>query len=243
MTWERSRFLDRVGRSGLWAADYAEDVLVRLAHSSSSIEGNTLTVSDTFTLLLDDIAPAGKSMRELYEVANHREALGIVLDAVTEDRPLETELVREVHAALTDHLLFDRGEYKNSENRVAGASFLPVPPSQVPQAMMQWAQQTEWQTASLDDMALIEAIAQSHISFERIHPFSDGNGRAGRMILAYQTIRRFGYPAMVPVEQKSAYIRALDEQDAAGLSRMLLRSLAAESARVVVPPTAPPPVL
>ncbi|MDR3068193.1 MAG: Fic family protein [Cellulomonas sp.] len=232
MTWERDEFLARVLQTGVLDPPYAEDVLVRLAHSSAAIEGNTLTLHDTITLLVDERTPVGSTrLREVYEVANHRQALARILTAVADDEPLSVALVRDLHAALMDHLAFDRGEFKTSTNVIAGASFEPTPPSQVPQAMMQWADQVEWQTANLDSVALLEAVAAAHITFERIHPFSDGNGRTGRAITAYQTIRRFGLPAIVQVSRREEYLTVLDRQDVTGLQQMFASALALEASR------------
>lgn len=232
MTWDRDQFLQRVQETGVLDPQYAEDVLVRLAHSSTAIEGNTLTLHDTITLLVDERTPATSTrLREVYEVANHRQALVRVLTAVGADEPLSTALVLDLHRALMDHLAFDRGELKTSSNIIVGAHFEPTPPSQVPQAVLQWADQVEWQTARLDSAALLEAVAGAHIMFERIHPFSDGNGRTGRAIIAYQTIRRFGMPAIVPISRKSEYLDLLDRQDVPGLQQMLTAALASEVAR------------
>ncbi|WP_131744747.1 Fic family protein [Frankia sp. Cppng1_Ct_nod] len=236
MTWTRQEFLADVARTGVLSPDYAEDVLVRLAHHSAAIEGNTLTLADTITLLVDERVPvAGTPVRELYEVANHYQALARILRAVADDEPLTTGLVRDLHAALMDHLAHDHGQYKTSSNIVTGASWQPAPPSRVPELMLQWADQTEWQTTNLDNEALLEAIAGAHIAFERIHPFTDGNGRAGRAIIAYQTIRRFGFPAIVQVTQRPAYITMLDTQDTPALTRILAVSLADEASRSAAP--------
>ncbi|SBW23775.1 Fic family protein [Protofrankia symbiont of Coriaria ruscifolia] len=232
MTWTRQEFLADVARTGVLSPEYAEDVLVRLAHHSAAIEGNTLTLADTITLLVDERVPvAGTPVRELYEVANHYQALARILSAVADGEPLATSLVRDLHAALMDHLTHDHGQYKTSSNIVSGASWQPAPPSRVADLMRQWADQTERQTANLDNEALLEAIAGAHIAFERIHPFSDGNGRTGRTIIAYQTIRRFGFPAIVQVTQRSAYIAMLDTQDTPALTRLLAVSLADEASR------------
>ncbi|MBL7490085.1 Fic family protein [Frankia sp. AgB1.9] len=67
--------------------------------------------------------------------------------------------------------------------------------------------------------------------FERTHPFSDGNGRTGRAIIAYQTIRRFGFPAIIQVAQRPAYLAMLDAQDTPALTRLLAISLADEAGR------------
>jgi len=232
MTIERIEFLERIEESGVLPPNYAEDVLVRFAQNSAAIEGNTLTLSDTVTLLLDQLTPAaGVSLREVYEVANHRGTLVRILKAIGDDEPLTGSLVRDFHSLLMDHLAFDRGQFKTSSNTVLGASRDPAPPSRVPSLMMQWADQTEWQTGHLNDEALLEAIAGSHISFERIHPFSDGNGRTGRAIIAYQTIRRYGFPAIISVADKSEYIRLLETEDIPGFADLLAVRLANEADR------------
>lgn len=171
-------------------------------------------------------------MRELYEISNHYETLARILRAVADDEPLTTDLVRDLHAALMDHLTHDRDQYETASNIVTGASWQPAPPGRVPELMLQWADQAEWHTANLDNEALLEAIAGGHIAFARIHPFSDGNGRTGRAIIAYQTIRRFGFPAIVQVTQRPAYLTMLDAQDTPALTRLLAVSLADEASRV-----------
>jgi len=232
MTIDRAQFLHRVAATDVLPAPYVEDILVRLAHNSAAIEGNTLSLADTITLLIDRVTPAaGISLREVYEVENHRGAIARVLEAISKDEPLTPQLVRKLHFELMDHLAFDRGEFKTSSNTVVGASWEPAPPSRVPSLMMHWADQTQWQTANLDGEALLEAIAASHIAFERIHPFSDGNGRTGRALIAFQTISRFGFPAIISVADKSEYIRLLDSQDVPGLALLLATSLASEADR------------
>jgi Fic family protein len=232
MTWVRAEFLADIARTAVLSPAYAEDVLARLAHHSAAIEGNTLTMADTVTLLLDERTPtAGTPVRELYEVANHYQALARILRAVADDEPLSVGLVLDLHRALMDHLVSDRGAFKTSDNLVTGASWRPVPPSQVPERMRQWADQAEWQTANLEDQDLIEAIAAAHIAFERIHPFADGNGRTGRAVVAYQTIRRLGFPAIVQVAHRAAYIAMLDAEDVSALTRLLAVALAEEADR------------
>ncbi len=235
MTWARERFHIEAAHTGLFSPAYADDVLVRLAHHSSAIEGNTITLGESITLLVDELSPPGKSLREVYEVANHREGLIVALRAIADDVPLTDALVRRMHGALMDHLAADRGEYKASGNAIVGAAFTPTPPERVPEAMRQWADQANWQTRHLDGIPLLEAIADSHIRFERIHPFSDGNGRTGRLILAYQTVLRFGAPAIITADLRAEYLRLLAEEDASGLATVLARLLADELDRAERP--------
>lgn len=232
MTLDRDAFLAAVSASGRLSAAYAEDVLVRLAHHSAAIEGNTFTISETVTLLVDELLPrGGLSVREFYELANHRGAVVRIVQALDGDEPLTDPLVRQLHSLLMDHLLHDRGEYKQSSNAVVGATWQPTAPHPVPEAMRQWAEQSDWQVRNLTGVDRLEAIARSHIQFERIHPFTDGNGRVGRAVLALQTLQAYGVPAIVPESDRSEYLRLLDEADAIGFAEMLSVHLAAETAR------------
>jgi Fic family protein len=216
MTLDHARFHEEVQATGIFDPAYADDVLARLAYNSSAIAGNTLTLADTITLLVDELAPrAGTPLRELYEVSNHRDAIARILRAVADDEPLTGRLVTDLHGVLMDHLAHDHG--------------------QVPELMQQWVDQTEWQTANLDGPPLLEAFAQSHIAFERIHPFSDGNGRTGRALIAYQTVRKYGFPAIVRVDQRSSYLRMLDAEDVPGLAVLLATNLTAEADRSLAP--------
>jgi Fic family protein len=229
---DRAKFHEEVQATGIFDPAYADDVLARLAYNSSAIEGNTLSLADTITLLVDERTPtAGTPIRELYEVSNHREAIARILRAVADDEPLTARLVTDLHGVLMDRLAHDHGQHKKSSNRITGASWRPAEPSQVPHLMQQWVDQTEWQTANLDGSPLLEAIAKSHIAFERIHPFSDGNGRTGRALIAYQTVRRYGFPAIVRVDQRSTYITMLDAEDVPGLATLLATNLTAEADR------------
>ncbi|GHH79723.1 Fic family protein [Promicromonospora soli] len=236
MTLDHARFHDEVQATGVFDPAYADDVLARLAYNSSAIEGNTLTLADTITLLVDELTPrAGTPLRELYEVSNHRDALARVLRAVAVDEPLTGRLVTDLHGVLMDHLAHDHGRYRSSSNRTTGAAGRPAAPSQVPQLMQRWIDQTEWQTANLDGPPLLEAFAQSHIAFERIQPFSDGNGRTGRALIAYQTVRKYGFPAIVRVDQRSSYRTMLDAEDVSGLAVLLATNLTAEADRSLAP--------
>ena len=123
MTLTRAGFFDRIASSDLLHPEYADDVLVRIAYHSTAIEGNSLTVADTITLLVDEIAPAGnKPMRELYEVANHREALAAVVEHAASEERLTGTFIRSVHGHLLDHIRDDRGRWKTTQNAILGAT-------------------------------------------------------------------------------------------------------------------------
>jgi Fic family protein len=227
MTLTRAAFVALVGRTGRMSPAYAEDVLVRVAHHSAAIEGNTLSVADTITLLVDELTPtAGRPLRELYEVANHREAFATVLEHAGGDQPLTAHLIRRLHAELMDHIHDDRGQWKTTQNAILGSTVETATPAQVPWLVEQWAENASWQASNLHGAQAVTALAGAHADFERIHPFADGNGRTGRMLLMWQSLRAFGVPIVIEVSQRAAYIEALrtdarDDLDALLAGRLL----------------------
>ncbi|GAB3163916.1 Fic family protein [Myceligenerans halotolerans] len=232
MTLTRGAFFDRIAISDHLTPDYADDVLVRIAHHSSAIEGNSLTVSDTITLLVDEIAPSGgKSMRELYEVANHREALASVVEHSASGERLSGTFIRALHGDLLDHIRDDHGQWKTTQNAILGSRVETAEPADVPWLMEQWAENAQWQAENLKGSEAIEAIASAHADFERIHPFADGNGRTGRMLVMWQTLTAFGLPVIIEVDLREQYIAALDTDDRPALARLLGNCLLDERER------------
>ena len=232
MTLTRAAFFAAVERAGRLSPAYAEDILVRIAHHSAAIEGNTLTVADAITLLVDERIPtSGKTMRELYEVANHREAFASTVEHAFANEPLTPVFVRRLHAELMDHLLEDRGQWKGANNAIVGARTETAAPSRVQWLMEQWAENASRQAGNLRGANALQAIAQAHAEFERIHPFADGNGRTGRILLMWQALRAFGVPIIVEAGQRTAYIDALQLDDRDALTALLAQQLLLEQGR------------
>ena len=232
MTFTHAAFFAAVERAGSLSPAYAEDILVRIAHHSAAIEGNTLTVADAVTLLVDERIPtSGKTMRELYEVANHREAFASTVEHAFAGEPLTSVFVRRLHSELMDHLLEDRGQWKEADNAIVGARTETAAPSRVPWLMEQWVENASWQAGILRGANALQAIAQAHLDFERIHPFADGNGCTGRMLLMWQALRVFAIPIIIEVGQRTAYIDALQRDDQDALTALLAQQLLLEQSR------------
>jgi len=232
MTLTRTGFFAEIAKTDRLTPEYAEDLLVRIAHHSSAIEGNSLTVPDAITLLVDERIPTdGKTMRELYEVANHREALARVITHALSDDRLTGTLIGQVQADLLDHIRDDRGQWKATQNAILGARTETADPSEVPWLMEQWAENAQWQAENLDGSDALSAIASAHAEFERIHPFADGNGRTGRMLIMWQTLKAFGLPIVIEVDQRENYIKALNDDDRAALTDLLADRLIYEQER------------
>ena len=212
--------------------EYIDDLLVRIAYHSSAIEGNTISLADTVTILLHETIPGKVSKREFYEIENHKQALEYVIDQLENNESLSLNIVRGIHTQLMDHLNFDRGMWKTHDNAIVGADFNTASAHDVPYLMKQWIDNLNYRLhQSKTDEEKIKHILEMHIDFERIHPFSDGNGRTGRLLIIYSLLEHDIYPIIIPVDLKPDYIRFLANKDSEGLYNLLYPIALEESKR------------
>lgn len=178
---------------------------IEYTHNSTAIEGNTLTLIQTKAILEDGLSVGGKTLREIYEVANHARAFNYVKECIAEIKPLDEQIIKEVHAQLMENIQTG-GVYRNVEVRITGANHKPPPPSE-----MYW-QMKEFCSALCDprDLNPVELAAWTHAEFVRIHPFTDGNGRTARMIMNYQLMGAGFLPVSIAKEKRLEYFEALD---------------------------------
>lgn len=227
---QMNEWLDR------FTPDYLDDILVRLAHHSTAIEGNTISLPETVSIILNNTLPSssGASVREFYEIDNHRQAFEFMMEMLRQDEPLSVALIQEMHSKLTDRLQYDRGQFKKNDNRIVGAEFKTALPAETPGLMIQLVDNLNYRLeVANDDDEKIEAIVDSHIQFERIHPFSDGNGRTGRMIMNYSLLKEKLPPFIVHKSDRGVYIERLANQDVEGLKKMALEEMNQERERMI----------
>lgn len=216
--------------------NYLDDVLVRMAYHSSAIEGNTISLSETVSIILEDtiISPEkGIKMREFYEIANHKQAFDYIISALNNDEPFSERVIKKIHEMLLDRIQFDKGQFKATQNAIIGATFETAKPHEVPNLILQWIDNTLYRLGiakNIDDVA--EVLAESHIQFERIHPFSDGNGRTGRMISIFLALMTGYAPIVVKVDDRALYITLLSREDTTGLAKLFKESMEYEAERM-----------
>lgn len=195
---------------------YLLDLMVRMAHHSTAIEGNTLTLGDTRTILINGIVPKTTKLREVHEVENYKDLLPYLLDHYVEKITLRT--IQDVNQILMDKIDRRGGHFKTSENMIIGASFIPTHPSMVPAELIQWCDNLEYRldhAQSDDDKTAV--IMEQHVKFERIHPFADGNGRTGRALMIYSCFQQKMVPIIIEKEQRDEYIQLMNTENIAGL--------------------------
>ncbi len=195
--------------------EYLQDILVRLAHHSSAIEGNTITLAETVSIILHNQVNGSKhfSLREIYEVKNHQQAFEFVIESIGNSVPLSIDVIKTIHEKLTDRLQHDKGQFKKNENMILGADFETTHPTQVPQMMAQLVDNLDYRLKnSQSEDEKLEAILETHVQFERIHPFSDGNGRTGRIVLNYSLLENDIPPLVIRADDKARYIELLNDK-------------------------------
>lgn len=196
--------------------EYLEDMLARLAHNSSAIEGNTLSYNQTVSIILNRTIPAGSNIniREFYEVENHKYTLEYILRELQNNNPLDLYIIKEINNKLMDHLNYNKGNFKTESNAIKGANFETASPEMTPYLMQQWVENLNFRLNNTEsEEEKIKIILEEHIKFERIHPFSDGNGRTGRMLMLYSALQFNLIPFIIPIDKKNEYYIILQEQD------------------------------
>lgn len=214
--------------------DYLEDVLVRMAYHSSGIEGNTISLPQTVSIILEGTLPSSsKSIREFYEIENHKQAFDYLIELLDRNQPLNIAEIKQIHALLTDRLQHDKGQFKTQQNAIRGAEFKTATPEETPFLMDQWVENTNYRLdLDSNEKQILEVLADTHIQFERIHPFSDGNGRAGRLVLMYLSMKYLGVPVVIRKEWRGQYMEYLGEQNIESLAKLFNESLIIERERV-----------
>ncbi|MFZ3591062.1 Fic family protein [Bacillus sp. DJP31] len=197
--------------------DYVDDILVRATHHSLAIENNTITLNETISILLHNTIPGSVSVREFYEVDNHRIAFNFLIQNL--DQEFTLSILHGVHSTLLDRLHHERGRFKSQGNAIIGETFTTASPLETPIIMNQWVDNINYRIESaLSEEEIIQAVCESHIYFERIHPYADGNGRTGRLLMLYLLLKNNIQPLIINKDDKFKYITFLAEQDVLGFT-------------------------
>lgn len=187
-----------------------EAFVAKFTYDSNAIEGNTLTLQETSHLLFENRTPLGKSLREINEVLNHKEALDYILD-YKEDitKQFMCEIQRLVTKnTLKKHLEDQVGRYRTVQVYIRGAKMIPSTPEDL---TMEMRSLLRWYNANKAKIHPLILAAYFHIAFEAIHPFVDGNGRTGRLLLNF-ILHKHKFPMLnIPNNKKLLYYDFLEE--------------------------------
>lgn len=195
---------DRLPKAALESFNKSFDIVY--THNSTAIEGNTLSLIETKTVIEDNISVGGKSLREIYEVINHSKAFAYVKSCIAGQKSLTESITKDIHAILMENIMTG-GVYRNCEVRITGAVHKPPAPTEMYRQVKEFFANLPHHT----DLNLIELAAYTHAEFVKIHPFEDGNGRTSRLIMNYQLMLHGFLPVSIRKENRLSYFEALEE--------------------------------
>ena len=212
---------------------YLDDMLVRMAHHSTAIEGNTLTQYETKSILLDGIIPKVMNEREFYEVKNYKKYMGFLKDNYP--KKITIQLIKDTHRYLLQDIREDAGAFKTIHNIIIGADFTPTEPYLVQSELKNWCDTLEYRLDLSNTVEeKIEVIMEQHLRFERIHPFSDGNGRTGRALIVHSCLQQGIAPIIINKSDRQLYMNLLSELDIKGLTDMGIQLSKEENTRMEI---------
>lgn len=247
---------------GLPSPDEAEgiwtDIWYHEAHSSTALEGNTLVLREVEALLREGKAVGSRELKDYLEVSGYAGAARWVYSQALSSGPwtsgklLTLTEVRHVHRlAITPvwevaphpDATHDEspGNWRHHDIHAFKHGMKPPSHPQVPALMRDWVDGVS--SLPRDSAPIAEAVAARHAAFERIHPFIDGNGRVGRLLMNLLLVRLGYAPAIIQKRLRERYLEALnraDRGDPGPLGEIIARAVLDNLSRFVLPAVAGP---
>jgi len=178
----------------------SEDFMIDYTYHSNAIEGSTLTLDETALVLKEGMTIAQKPLIHHLEAIGHRDAYYYVEDLVKNKAPFSEKTIKEIHSLVLMDRGFDRGVYRSVPVMVG--SFTPCQPYEVPLKMERLMAEY---AGDMQKLHIIERVALFHLIFETIHPFIDGNGRVGRLLLNFDLMKEGCPPINIKFSDRQKY--------------------------------------
>ncbi len=198
-----------------------EQFAIEYTYNSNAIEGNTLTLRET-DLVLRGLTIDKKPLKDHLDVVGHKEAFDFVFQLVKDKEPLSENVIKQIHFLVLGRDVQHRGVYRSVPVYISGAKTQAAEPLLIPekvQELLEW-----YQTNTEDDF--LTKIALFHLRFESIHPFIDGNGRTGRLLVNLE-LMKLGYPPVdIKFTDRTAYYKAFDSYAEVGSPKAMFKLFA-----------------
>ena len=182
-----------------------EEFTVEYTYNSNAIEGNTLTLRET-DLVLRGLTIDQKPLKDHMEAVGHKEAFDFVTELVKEKCEINERVIKQIHYLVLADKKDDRGVYRRVPVRIMGAAHETAQPYLIVTKMEELLR-----NYLASEEHIVTKLARFHIEFEGIHPFIDGNGRTGRLLVNLELMKA-GYPPIdIKFTDRIAYYNAFDE--------------------------------
>ena len=198
-----------------------EEFMVEFTYNSNAIEGNTLTLKET-AMVLEGVTIDRKPLKEHLEAVGHRDAFLYVQEIAENKTELTESVIKDIHSLVLMNQPMDKGRYRKIPVRIMGAYTEPVQPYMIEPKMTELILSNKKRET---EMNILERISLFHLEFEGIHPFIDGNGRTGRLILNLELIRNGFPPINVKFTDRKRYYEAFDafyrDEDSTAMTKLI----------------------
>jgi len=179
---------------------------IEYTFNTNAIEGNTLTLQET-AWVLEGMTVDKKLLKCHLEAIGHKEAFDYVLEIVKEKKPIDEQLIKQIHSMVLADRPLDKGVYRKTDVRILGAKHTPTSSILIQEQMNKLIEEN----SLLHILNPIVNVSIFHIIFEQIHPFIDGNGRTGRLLINYGLLIN-DFPAIdIKFADRQKYYKAFDE--------------------------------
>lgn len=186
-----------------------EEFSIAWTYNSNAIEGNTLTLQETEIVLNTGVTIGGKTVKEHFEVINHKNGIDFVNSLVSKKENVTKETVKKLHALILKSIDdTEAGNYRRQNVRILGAHHIPPQSVKIPRLMGEFI---EWFHENEYSMNIPQLASEIHYKLVMIHPFIDGNGRVARLLMNL-ILMKHGYPpAIILKVDRKKYYRVLNE--------------------------------
>lgn len=199
-----------------------EEIAIAFTYNTNAIEGSTITLEEAREILEDKIAP-NKPLRDIKETESHAK---VFLDMLKTNEKISNRLLLKWHKEIFGGTKSDiAGKFRNYLVRVG--NYIAPDWQDVPKLMGQFMK-----FVNDSNLNVVELSARAHYRFEKIHPFGDGNGRIGRLIMNY-ILWRNGYPMIIiEYENRKSYYRALQKGEENFVNYFIKRYISVHKKRI-----------
>jgi Fic family protein len=190
-----------------------EQFELEMTYNSNAIEGNSLTLKETFLVISEGITIKGKPLKDHLEAKNHTEALAFVFDLVDKEKrhTFSEQLIRTLHQLVVQDTEKEwAGKYRTSNVMITGTDHKPPEAIEVSGLM---SDLIDWMRKIKATLSPVELSALLHHRLVHIHPFFDGNGRTARLAMNVFLLQK-GYPLVIILKNdRKKYYRVLARAD------------------------------
>lgn len=202
------------------------EFVIETAYNSNAIEGNTLTLRETALILNDGVTIAEKPVREHLDVIGYKDAFYFLFALVADNEPLTERAIKDIHALVLMSNAAHKGQYRKIPVKILGAENTPTEPHFIAEEMARLIAQYHERLSHHQEHP-IESIAWLHLAFESIHPFIDGNGHTGRLLLNFELMKCGYLPVDIKFTDRAKYYACFDDYHRTGTPRKLAELIAA----------------